>query len=146
VQSLLADRFKLVIHRETKELPIYVLLVGKGGSKVQLTKGNAGPGMGGARGRINARQVSMAMFAGRLGLMLGCSVVDRTDLTGEYDILLEWNQDPYVAPTGLDAAPPESFGPSVFTALREQLGLQLKAERGPVPIILIDSIEKASEN
>ncbi len=146
VQSLLADRFKLAIHRETKELPIYVLVVGKGGPKVQPSKSNAGPGIGGARGRINARQVSMAMFAGRLGLMLGRFVEDRTGLTGEYDIRLEWNQEDSAASMGPDVGASGSSGPSIFAALQEQLGLRLEAQKGQVPIIVIDSVQKASEN
>ena len=136
VQALLADRFHLVVHQEHKDMPVYALLVDKGGAKFQLSKSNAGPGIGGGRGRINARQVSIEMFAGRLGQALGRPVVDKTGLKGEFDMLVEWTAD-----LG-DSAP----GPSIFAALQEQLGLRLEAQRAAVPIIVIDRVEKPSGN
>ncbi len=129
LQTLLTDRFKLVLHSETRELPVYALVVGKSGPKIQEVKGNIGS-MTGGRGRLSCR-LPIAAFARSLSPTLGRTVLDRTGLTGAFDIKLEWTPD------GDDAS-----GPSIFTAVQEQLGLQLESAKGPVEILVIGHAEK----
>jgi uncharacterized protein (TIGR03435 family) len=155
LKNLLEDRFKLKTHSEEKEMPIYALVVGKGGPKLKATEGTApGPGMRMGRGEINATKVTLSMLAQQLSQQLGRNVVDKTGLSGEFDILLQWTPEvgqggggPFGGPPPPDAIPAgDSSGPTIFTALQEQLGLRLESQRGPVPVLIIDSIEKPSEN
>lgn len=160
VQSLLAERFKLALHRERKEQQVYALVIAKGGPKFKETEGNTGPGGGGrgkgmtrfSRGALNGNGTTMEMLAQLLSNTLGRSVLDKTGLTGGYDIKLEWTPDEsemmMKGPDGGAAAPtpPDSSGPSLFSALQEQLGLKLESTKGPVEILVIDRAEKASEN
>jgi uncharacterized protein (TIGR03435 family) len=157
IQALLADRFKLNFHKETRELPIYALVVAKNGLKMQASKGNAnfdddagaksmpGPGRGGpgirrTRGEINGANVKVDMLADQLSSIVGRSVIDKTGLTGDYDFALKYTPD------SADAAAADSPNPSIFVAVQEQLGLKLEAQRGPVDLYIIDRIEKPSEN
>jgi len=137
VQTLLADRFQLKFHRETKEQPIYALVLAKNGPKLKQA-GNPGRGVGfGARGSLNGNGTDMATFASALSGKLGRSVVDRTGLQGFYDFLLTWTPDEAQADTP---------GPSLFTAIQEQLGLRLESIKGPVEILVVDHAERPSEN
>jgi bla regulator protein blaR1 len=170
LQALLADRFKLTIHRETKELAVFALVVAKDGPKFQEAKpgdtypnGIKGPdGHGGAgmmfmgREGLTVQGIPIADLVRHLSRQLGRTVVDKTGLTGKYDFTLKWTPDERQAPmfkgaegsqpgTGGTAAP-ESSGPSIFTAIQEQLGLKLESEKGPVNILIIDHVEKPSEN
>lgn len=141
MQSLLAERFKLVTHRETKELPLYALVVAKGGPKFTLgpvpeSMGQT-PFAGPERGRLIGTQVSTEMLAKVLSGQLGKTVQDHTGLTGVFDFKLEWSPD----------ASPVPERPSLFTAIQEQLGLRLESRRGPVQVLVIDRIEsKPTEN
>jgi uncharacterized protein (TIGR03435 family) len=150
VQMMLADRFQLTIHRETKEMPVYALVVGKNGPKLHEAEGT-GPQMSMGRGQLTAKKVSMELFAKQLGNQLGRSVVDNTSLNGDFDFKLEWTPDSGqpMGPKegGVDGpAPADASGPTIFTAVQEQLGLKLEAQKGPVEILVIDRAEKASEN
>jgi uncharacterized protein (TIGR03435 family) len=102
------------------------------------------------RGVIDGQSMGMDMLSSQLATSLGRNVVDRTELKGKYEIKLEWTQEegPGHRPgDGPEAAPPpETNGPSLFTALQEQLGLKLESSKGPVEIIVIDRIEKPTEN
>jgi len=145
IRSLLADRFQLVIHRETKELPVYALLVAKNGAKLQVNEGAPGPRVNGVRGQLTGKKVNMALIVAQLAPQVGRTVVDQTGLTGEYDYTLQWTPDSGQLPApGVEAPPPS--GPSILTALQEQLGLRLESTKGPVEIIVIDHAERASEN
>lgn len=154
LQALLADRFHFQFHRDTKELPMYALVVAKNGPKLQEHAGESGdngPGMFRmGRGMINAQGVQMSLFVNQLANQIGRSVVDKTGLTGRYDIKLEWTPDENqtMAPrdSGTEATPVDSSGPSLFTALQQQLGLKLESQKGPVEIVVIDRIEKPTEN
>lgn len=154
VQALLADRFKLTFHRDTKELPIYALVVAKNGPKLQPSEaqGEEQRMMRMGRGQVTAQGVGIDMLANNLAQQLGRTVIDKTGLTGRYDLKLEWTPDisqPFGPKEfGPDGPPPaaDPGGPSIFTALQEQLGLKLETQKGPVEIIVIDHIEKASEN
>jgi len=171
LQALLADRFQLKLHLQTKELPAYALVVAKGGSKLHEAKpgdtypngfkgpdGHGGAGlifMGGNGGPVTAQGVPMTHLAHLLSQQLGRTVFDNTGLTGIYDFTLKWTPDeniPMFNGTGdeskqsANAPPPDSSGPSIFTAIQEQLGLELKSERAPVSILVIDNVEQPSEN
>jgi uncharacterized protein (TIGR03435 family) len=176
LQALLADRFQLKIHRETKELPIYALLVAKKDGKLgpHLTESKEGsctpidpskpppptePGkppklgcggmMMGPRG-LTATSAPIANLIPMLSRFLGRTVVDKTGLTGKFDISLEWvpdeSQAMQFAPDGPKSPSSDVTGPSIFTALQEQLGLKLESQKGPVETIVIDHAEKPSEN
>jgi uncharacterized protein (TIGR03435 family) len=148
MQSLLAERFKLVIHRETRELPMYALVVAKGGAKFRLSEAPAVMGqtpfsMPG-RGRLLGTGVSAEMLAKVLSDQAGRSVQDKTGLDGVFDFKLEWEPD--ASPAGPDAVPAPTdlrAGSSLFTAIQEQLGLKLEARKGPVEVLVIDHIESS---
>ncbi len=146
LRALLANRFQLMVHRETKEESIYALVVSKSGSKLQENK-KPGPrqGMSGGRGRLQGMAAPTEMLVQTLSNALGRPVVDKTGLAGKYDFVLEWTPD--LGTAGLDGAnSPLPSGPTIFTALQEQLGLRLESQKGPVENIVIDRAEKPSEN
>jgi uncharacterized protein (TIGR03435 family) len=152
LQALLAERFKLTMRHESKELPVYALVVGKSGPKFQASKDSGGPGRRGiqmGRGLIEGQQMTMEMFADQLSGMAGRTVLDKTGLTGSYDLRLEFTPDESQAqmfngPGG--SPPPDPNGPSLFAAVQEQLGLKLEAQKGPVTVYVIDRVEKPTEN
>jgi len=157
VRALLAERFHLVIHRETREGPVYALVVAKGGPKLKAVEESpdAQVGLRGGRGQLTGFAAPTPMLASFLSNQLGRPVLDKTELKGKYDFKLEWAPDPSQGgdkpgqlPPGVDAPPPytDPEGPSIFTALQEQLGLRLESQKGPVETIVIDRVEKPSEN
>lgn len=154
VQALLAERFQLAIHRETKEVPVYALVVAKNGPKFKESLGEGSQMLRGGRGEMIAERVPLEMLAINLAGQLGRPVVDRTGLNGRYDFKLEWTPEPDMtggklgAETGGEkpASAPDISGPSIFTALQEQLGLKLESTRGPAEIIIIDRAEKPTAN
>ena len=146
-QALLADRFKLKLHREKKELPIYALVAGKNGPKPRKAESSDGLSIGYNPGRAHiSGNVSMAWFADYLSLRLGRPVLDQTKMDGAYAIALDWvpdsTEEPGSMPTSQPGAPdggaPGAAGPSLFTALQEQLGLKLAPTKGPVETLVID--------
>ncbi|HEY1803597.1 MAG TPA: TIGR03435 family protein [Terracidiphilus sp.] len=165
---LFEERFGLKYHHETRILEVYALVVAKGGPKLEPAKlDEAGAGSKAGMGRvwmassakgekIGARGSNSAAIANMISTELGSTVVDRTGLTGTYDFTLEFAPEmgsgltalPPAAPTpGASAAqPPEALGPSLFTALQEQLGLKLGTQKQPVDVIVIDRIEQPSPN
>jgi uncharacterized protein (TIGR03435 family) len=155
LQQLLADRFHLQLHRQTKELPVYELSVAKGGSKLKEGRciGTPGPAnpcggtSGSARGTLIGRAVSAQTIAKDLSGVLSRVVLDKTMLRGEYDFDLMWTPDEtFARGPGDPDAPAEPNGPSIFTALQEQLGLTLKAAKGLVDVLVIDRAEIPDEN
>lgn len=153
MQALMAERFHLMVHRETKEQPVYALVVSKSGSKLQPAKEGSQGFMRMGRNQITADGVQMQMLASSLANILARSVIDKTGLTGKFDFKLEWTPDPsqgfgnFGPPPAADAPPPpDPNGPSIFTAVQEQLGLRLESEKGPAEMIVIDRVEKPSEN
>jgi uncharacterized protein (TIGR03435 family) len=135
MQTLLADRFKLALHRETRQLPMYALTVAKNGPKIQPVEDGSAK-TSGRPGHFEATKVTMQHFADLIARLMGQQVVDQTGLKGVFDFTLEWSPDEMR--TG-ESAP----GPSLFTALQEQLGLKLEAKKGPVEVLVVDHIEKA---
>lgn len=158
--QLLVDRFGLKYHRETRDLPVYELVVAKGGVKMQVAKEQDPANarhmmMFGGPGKIESSAMKLEALRHVLSQQLGRTVVDKTGLTGEFDFTLTWTPDqpaPGMAPGG-DAPPApnpdagdNSAGPSLFTAVEEQLGLKLVTARGPEEVIVIDHIEQPSAN
>lgn len=156
VRTLLADRFQLAVHHDKKEAPVYALMVAKGGPKLKENTeprgGRQGMGMR-PGGQLSATAASVPMLANLLSNLMGRPVIDRTGLTAKYDFELRWTPDPgqTLLPPGapfpaVEAQPPDPNGPTIFTALQEQLGLRLESQKGPVDMIVIDHVEKPSEN
>jgi uncharacterized protein (TIGR03435 family) len=162
VQSLLADRFKLVLHRDSKELPVYALVVAKSGAKLHesAAPSSDGPKQGQrmarmGRGELTMNTVPIAMLCDALSRISGRNVIDHTGLKGNYDIALKWTPDEsegqmFKGPGDgdkRDAPPPsDATGPSLFTALEEQLGLKLESQKGAVDTFAIEHVERPSAN
>jgi uncharacterized protein (TIGR03435 family) len=146
LQALLADRFRLVTHLETRELPVYGLVAAKGGAKFLESKAQ-GTTVDGGRGKIDVRggDNSVALLAEELAKQLDRVVIDQTGIQGRYNLSLRWAPDDGAAsiPGGSAAS---DAGPSIFTAIQEQLGLKLESQKGPVQVLVIDKIEMPSEN
>jgi uncharacterized protein (TIGR03435 family) len=176
LKNLLADRFQLVFHRETKELPVYALVLANKDDKprpgmVESKEGSCaardpskplappGPGqppfcgnvLGGAS-ILTATAATLGDIAPMLSRIVGRKVIDKTGLTGKYDITLKYtpdeNQLAMMAPPGVPPppAPADASSPSLFTALQEQLGLKLEPQKAPVEIFVIDRAAKPSDN
>jgi len=154
LRSLLADRFKLTIRHERKELPVYVLVLAKNGPK--FAEDNTHPEIAGitARGRakfeVTSGTLSGLVFVLSMQLELGGrTVLDQTGLQGHYSFTFQWTPENLAASSGPSAdraSSSESSGPSLFTALKEQLGLRLESTRAPVDTIVIEHIERPTEN
>jgi uncharacterized protein (TIGR03435 family) len=175
LQSLLEDRFKLKLHRETKESHVYALVVGRDGPKIRLSSdqispdvnGPAPPGAGPNRGVIRigvgnlvGNAVTLSWFASMLSQRMDRLVVDKTNLRGRFDIRLQWapnaGENPFdqggnrlqssiIDMNGVTLTPDPS-GPSIFSAIQEQLGLKLESAKAPVEVLVIDHVEKPSAN
>ena len=140
LQSLLADRFRLNTHWETRDGAVYSLTIDHNGPKFGPSASTAQPGMNTSKRPGRAKMIGvrqpMSLLASNLGNQLGRYVLDQTGLRGEYDFSLEWDPDQTA----------ESNLPSIFAAVQESLGLKLEANRGPVPVLVIDRAEKPSQN
>lgn len=153
-QQLLADRFKLSVHWETRELPVYALVVAKNGPNLHEAKeSDGGTHISASTGQFTAQGISMTDMARtltqELSRELGRVVIDKTGIAGRYDVALKWTPETGTASisNGTEGAalPPDS-GPSIFTAIQEQLGLKLESAKGPVQVLVIDHVEMPSEN
>jgi uncharacterized protein (TIGR03435 family) len=141
LQALLADRFALKFHRETQQVTVYSLVVAKNGPKLTEHAGGGSSSNSNTNGGAEKRTMTvsngtMPRLAKNLERQVGRIVNDNTGLTGAYDYKLEWAPD----------QSPDTSLPSIFTALQEQLGLRLDSGKGPAETIVIDGVEKASEN
>ncbi len=136
LQRLLAERFKLVVHREKKELPMYRLVTGKPKIRAVEDDGSAPETGSGDGHQIKAHHISMNLLAATLQGWIGDTVVDATGLTGLYDLNLDFNFDESMS----------SEGPTIFEAVQRQLGLKLEAGKGPADVVIIDHVEKPSVN
>jgi len=147
VQALLKERFQLQLHRETRIGRIYTLAIAKGGVKSTLFSATQSPprGINAGPGKMLGEGASMTDLAYKLSRLLERPVVNNTGLEANYDFKLEWTPDP--GPAAPDGQPVDaSVGPSLFAALQQQLGLRLEATKGPVDILVIDRVDKPSEN
>ena len=174
VRALLADRFQLTVHQETREMPIYALVLARkdgklGPNLVESKEGNCtapepgrppaprAPGeppprncglMSFGLSRLTAVSVPLADFAGMsLSRTLGRKVIDKTGLNGKFDISLEFAFDQSIQLSRQPDSPaPETSASSIFTAIQDQLGLKLEAQKGPVEVLVIDRAGKPVEN
>jgi uncharacterized protein (TIGR03435 family) len=182
LRALLAERFKLTVHDDNREMPIFALVLARGDGKLgpQLHPSAtdcdavraAGRGRGGAAppagplppgerpacgirlapGNMSVGGSTLTQFAASIGNFVGRIVVDRTGLSGAYDFDLKWTPDqvanrPPGAPDPLiNGVPIDPNGPSIFTAVQEQLGLKLDSQKGPVKVLVIDRVEHPIEN
>jgi uncharacterized protein (TIGR03435 family) len=139
LQSLLAHRFQLQIRHEITERPVYDLDVAKGGFKLKEAPADEKRrGISWGNGQLNMRPGSIARLAFTLSDLLDRNVVDKTGLAGNYDVSLTWTPD--------ERRGTDDSSPSIFTALEEQLGLKLVPSKSAVDIIVVDHVERPSEN
>jgi len=137
LQALLAERFKLTVHFETRELPVFALVVARGGSKLSASD-QATTTVWGGRTHIDVEGGdTLPRFAEELTRVAGRPVLDQTGLTGRYDIEMDWAADD--DDDDIDA-------PKLLTAIREQLGLTLESRKAPVEVVVVDHMEMPSEN
>ena len=132
-------RFHLVLHPEDKEFPVYALVVGKDGPKMPAAEANPPTDTAyNVAGRIVRKRMSMPQLALLIARFERQPVIDATGLDGSYEVKLEW------VPSDLSAAEPTDTpaGPSIYSAVQSQLGLKLEARRGPLDVLVIDSVQK----
>jgi uncharacterized protein (TIGR03435 family) len=154
VQKLLADRFKLAFHHDKKELSVFALVLGKTGSKLTASTGDPTglPGLGFRKlGDLAVRNANMSDFTGLMqSSVLDRPVVDQTGLSGRFDFTLKWTPDEtQFSPFGGYKAPAteeKDAPPDLFTAIQQQLGLKLESTKTAVDVLVIDHVEKPSEN
>lgn len=169
VQSLLEDRFQIKTHRETREVSMYEVTAAKSGVKMKLSEDQTPPAppdgpprpgtaprgaMRMARGDFLGSAVSMENVVLMIGQLTGRRTIDKTGVTGLYDFHLQWAPDTFSAPLpfeprGITAPPPppaDPAGPSLITAIEEQLGLTLRSTKGPVEVLIIDRLQRPSFN
>jgi uncharacterized protein (TIGR03435 family) len=141
LQTLLADRFHLQLHHETKELPVYELVTSKSGPKLHKAEPGGNTDMRGENGSFAFHSASMPQFAEDLSTLsqVDRPVLDRTGLPGIFDFNLKFGD----SPADLKRALVEGDGPSIFTIIQEQLGLKLEARKGPIEMLVIDHVERA---
>jgi uncharacterized protein (TIGR03435 family) len=173
-RTLLEERFHLKTHIETRELPIYVLSVarrdGKLGDQIKTSGAECqpmkppagappppppppGPTAAGtpqcpsmlAPGYVSGRKITIARLVTVLWLFVGRQIVDKTNLAGDFDLDLRWLPD-QAPPNDVRAPTTDATAPSLFTAIQEQLGLKLESSRGPVEVLVIDGVEKPTQD
>ncbi|HLG99734.1 MAG TPA: TIGR03435 family protein [Bryobacteraceae bacterium] len=144
LQALLADRFQLKLHRETRDLPVYALVVAKRGLKIREAAGQ-GIRFELHKDELDAASMPIATLTRILAQRLGRPVLDQTGLTGAYTFKLQWTPHPPATPAD-SVVTLDSANPSLFTALEEQLGLKLESKRGPADVVVIERAERPSEN
>src|SRR5215470_1535854 len=153
LQKLLADRFRLALHHDKKQLAVYALIVGKNGPK--LTRSEAAspiPNLIFRAGNWPVQNATMEEFAGVMQAHLDRPVVDQTGLKGRFDFQLKWTPDetPFASRggPGEPPKPPEGANslPDLFTAIQQQLGLKLESTKAQVDVLVVDKVEKPSEN
>ena len=162
LRALLADRFHLAVHNETREQPIFALVPARNDEKPgpQLIKSDfdcdayfaaphGPPELGRTPpcatrigpGALSGKSIPLSQLATSLSPLVSRFTIDKTGVTGRFDVDLTWTPDPVSPNTAAD-----SQGPSIFTALQEQLGLKLVSERGPVEVLVVDRVERPSGN
>jgi uncharacterized protein (TIGR03435 family) len=144
-QALLADRFKLEVHRETREMPVYALVPAKGGLKL----GSIGPPSNDwvrtqvGNGTLQAKEMPTAQLLSILGGIVHREVLDESGIQGVFDIKLDWAPDDVAANPATSVA---TSKPSIFTALQEQAGLKLESRKVPMQVVVVDRAERPSGN
>lgn len=147
VKKLLADRFQLRFHRETRELAVYALTVAKVGPRLTRSKGDPN-GLGDENDQIHGGQITMSItnmsmtdFVLIMQMIMDRPVVDQTGLVGKWDFKWTWTSDESRLPPDIT-----NPAPGLFTAIQEQLGLKLGATKAPVEVLVVDRVERPSAN
>jgi uncharacterized protein (TIGR03435 family) len=137
LQALLRERFGLAAHRETRVMPVYEMMAAKGGAElvVSLTGDRH---YDTSRGHMVLKGTTTAELAAQLALMVGRVVIDKTGIAGQYDVTLKWTSE--------DAAASGDSGPTIFTAIQEQLGLKLEPAKAPVEVLVVDHVAMPTPN
>lgn len=135
VRTLLAERFQLQAHHATKEMPVFLLEVAKGGAKLPPASPGNDPDIRGRAGHLSAKRVTAELLSRILANELERPVLNRTGIDRAFDVELEYTPDQNPEP-----------GASLFTAIQEQLGLKLESQRAPVDVLIVDRIERPSPN
>jgi uncharacterized protein (TIGR03435 family) len=154
MQKLIVERFKLTFHHDKRELAVYVLSVSKAGQKMTKSEGdpNGLPGLWFQQlGDLNVRNANMADFSGLMqSAVLDRPVLDQTGITGRWDFTLKWTpDDSQFSGMGVRIPPPTDSAnapPNLYTAIQEQIGLKLDATKAPADVMVIDHVEKPSDN
>ena len=151
--AVLTSRFNLKVHRETRTLPVFSLEPGKHGPILKPSAdasakiANLGAGMVISNsGEIIAKGILFSSFTSSLDGEAGRPVVDNTGLTGTYDLYLRWMPDNDDAVSNPKDAGADTTLPNLFTAVQEQLGLKLVPSRGPVSVLVVDSVQAPTQN
>ena len=148
LQALLSERFKLVARREMRERTVYALTVARAdrrlGRSITAAASSALPRQPSGPTRLEITNHPISRLVSSLGALLGQTVIDRTDLAGNYDITLAFSSEQLPGVPG--PGRPDPSLPSVFTAVQEQLGLKLEASRGSVPVLVVERAEMPTEN
>lgn len=158
LQALLEERFQLKLHRETRQSQVYALVPAKGGIKLQASKQNsdAAPDPASSAPRVSgtysvgsngmdATAITLDTFATALSQMMGRKVIDKTGYTEKFDLHVKW-ADPSTPGLDPDDSKSSSTAQSIFSVLQQQLGLKLESTKGPVDLLVIDRLERPSEN
>ena len=157
LQKLLAERFNLAVHTETKTLPVYDLVLAPGGPKFKPAAPDPPPSPNAdpsdppklrsrlrfGPGELNLQDMPISSFVAQLSSALSRTVIEKTGLTGKYDIDLRWTPDDRPASSETEKA---DAPPDLFTAVQEQLGLKLEPSKGPVDTLVIDHVELPTAN
>ena len=135
MRQILDERFAMKVHLEKRELPVYNLVIAKQGLKLKESVPDEKSSSSMGPGRYSAHRMQTGNLAFSLSSLVGRVILDKTGLTALYDVDLTWSPDGEV-----------ESGPSIFTALPEQLGLKLEPARAPLDVVVIDHLERPSEN
>lgn len=147
LRGLLTQRFKLAVRPETKELSVYELTVDSRGLKLAASAEDTKLTLDGGNGCARGTKVTMEVLSQFLSMQVGRTAIDRTSISGAYDLTLTWVPDTNATQSSPDnPRVPDTSGPSIFAAVQEQLGLKLVSRRGPVPSIVIEHAERPTEN
>jgi uncharacterized protein (TIGR03435 family) len=136
LQTLLADRFQLVIHREQKIAPAYALVLAKSGMKIKPVEGAEGSKSRGGKGELEVKGMTMADLADYLSKRVGTLVADQTGTTGAFDFKLQWSTEGNA----------DDSQAALFSALQSEIGVKVESRKLPMDLIVVDKAEKPSEN
>jgi uncharacterized protein (TIGR03435 family) len=138
LQTLLLERLKMKVHRETRVLPVYLLLPGKGPAKVKPASADGDATLGGSANGVFFHNQPISRFTFMLTRRMDRPVLDKTGLTGVFDYTID------LSGLGFNGQPPQdpTAGPSIFTAVQDNLGLRLEAQRAPIDVLVIDQVDR----